>query len=380
MAKRKHLISIITVLGILAIGAGGMLLLSSRKAESEKEEETVITREVQTRLIYPESEQIWIEGQGFLEPARILGVTPSIGGILNFTKDELKSGVRVEKNELLFSLDSRSAENTFQRARLELLRLSSGFIPLIQQASGNTEHWREYLELLSDPQSRNIPPPPAKEGREHLLAASQGILSAWHRLDEAAYLLDQHQVRAPFSGALKGNGITEGSLVAPGMVLAELIDTGHLEIAATLPRNDLSSIQPDAPVLIKKEGTLEEYQGKIARIAPVLQAGTATVYISITEVPESDSLLPGTFVTMKIKGQDLREAYRVPRRTLLENKLPVYRDGTLHLIEVEIIASQGDDILLEASFPPGTELVTTTIQTPLEGMLLKREGDHAPDA
>ena len=65
----------------------------------------------------------------------------------------------------------------------------------------------------------------------------------------------------------------------------------------------------------------------------------------------------------------------MPRRLLTGGRLPVYDDGVLALLDVTILAYQGEDVLLAPTFPEGTELVTTVIQTPLTGMALRKETD-----
>jgi multidrug efflux pump subunit AcrA (membrane-fusion protein) len=380
MFKNKRLASLFSVISILAVGTGIMLLLSSKKAEASKQEETIIIREVFTQSLTAEPVQKWIEGNGFLEPSKTVVLTSVPGGRITFVKQGLKAGIQVKKNEILLRLDERVAKNNFHKARLELLRISSGFLSMIQQDSDNIDTWKNYLNILASTKSRDIPLPPTQEGRETLLAGTQGLFTAWYNLDAAALFLEQHVIRAPFEGTLMGTGIGPGSLISPGQALAELIDTRYLEIPITIPESQLESIELNSPVIISHESGSEKISGIVKRIEPVLRAGTAVIHITLREFEPSNLWIPGAFVSVFIEAEYIPAAYRIPRRLILDGKLPVFLQGKLHLEPVTILGKQGEDIFLDVTFPEGTELVLTTLQTPLEGMLLKKEDDNAPDA
>ena len=379
MSGKKKIASILTTAVILIAGGAIMFLLSAKKAESEKKEESEIIREVNTQPLYPEDVETWVEGGGFLKSGRTLAITAGVGGRIKYSKGELKGGEKVNQGDLLLSLDSRTAENLFHKSRLELLRLSSTFFPLIQQTSGNTDRWREYIDLLADEENRKIPRPPTEEGRETLLAASQGILSAWYTLDEAVWNLEQHRITAPFSGSLTGEGITAGSLISPGTILARLVDTDHFEAVITLPSGQLNSVVTGAEVSVVTE-TRTIPAGRVSGIEPVLQSGTARIHVDLNNGEEIPLLLPGAYVNLRIKGETLRGVYRVPRHLIHNGRVPVLKEGKLHFQEMEILTFLGDEAILKSEFEGGAKLITTILQMPIEGMPLKEEERNAPDA
>lgn len=382
MSRKKRFISILSIVGVIALGAGAMLLLTSQKAQTAKQEAPAPVREVRTLTLEAEEVQLWIEGSGFLTPARTLELKTSLGGQVAFAEGNLKGGTEVTQGERLLLLDNRSAENGYHTARLELLKLCSAFLPQVQDRTEDYQSWREYITLIEKARGGFIPAPPAREGRQSLLAATQGVSAAWYRLKEAALTLEQHELTAPFSGILTGSGVSVGSWITPGVPLATLVDRSRLELPLPLSRVRLKEITVGSEVLLKTTGEDEEIPGRVERIEPILTPGaqTALVHVVIDNPPDSPAWLPGGWVSARIRGRRLDGAYRVSRRHMVGDRLPIFEEGKLRLLNVTKLAEQGEEIFLAPILPEGTEMIITTLQIPLEGMALVKEGSHAPDA
>ncbi len=375
MSKKQKLLSVLGIVGVLAAGTAGMLLLTSFKAEAARQEAEIVYRDVRTETLYSAPRQARVTGNGFLQASRSLEVQVPLSGRTVYAKDGLKGGVPVEQGEVVLRLDDRRARIGYGNARLELLRLSSAFLSQMNGDPAGRDRWERYLTLLEDPAITDIPAPPAAPGRERLLAATQGVLGAWYALDEATLTLEDHALTAPFAGTLIGDGVTEGAWVAPGVPLATLADTERLELSLALTAEDLAQVAPGATVSLTRPGSDGILTGTVIRIEPQLQAGSQTARALIVTDPPVDgqAWLPGTFAEASIEGTLYDQAFRVPRRLLTGGRLPVYDDGALALLDVAILAYQGEDVLLAPTFPEGTELVTTVIQTPLAGMALRKE-------
>ncbi|MDT8299729.1 MAG: HlyD family efflux transporter periplasmic adaptor subunit, partial [Spirochaetaceae bacterium] len=231
-----------------------------------------------------------------------------------------------------------------------------------------------FIAALNEADAGNLPVPPMNGDRQKLLASTMGVVGAWHALESAALDLEDHNVRAPFTGTITGRGLSIGSWVSPGQPLATLMDTRNMELRLSVSSDKLRDIAPGDPVRVSRSGDSRPGLGEVVRIEPVLSAGSQTAMIHVAMESDGD-WLPGTFVTAEIKGRRIDSAFRVPRGALVDGRLPVYDDGKLALLPVNILAQDASDVLLAPDFPNGTLMVTTVLQNPIPGLSLGTEED-----
>lgn len=374
MTQRRKALSVFSAVGVLLIGAAGMFLLTSFKAEAAMTEQPVEIRTVRTRILLPGPQTVFIESEGFLRAARRLEIHSSVAGRVSGTLSGLKGGISAEEGDVLVSLDDRKARLAFESARTEMIRSSSGFMTSAGLSDAERSAWKGFLIELEGGDIRHLPEPPLAGERLRLLAATMGVVGAWHSLEYAAFDLADHQILAPFSGTLSGEGLSEGAWVSPGTSLAVLVETGRLELQLSLPVDDMIHVTVGDPVGITRGEDTHTLRGEVVRIEPLLTAGSQTARVHVVlEASAGEGWLPGTFVNASVAGRSIDSAYRVPRGILVGGRLPVFADGRLVLRPVTVLAHDGSDILLAADMPLGTELVVTVLQSPVEGLLLQRE-------
>jgi multidrug efflux pump subunit AcrA (membrane-fusion protein) len=371
--KRKTL-SLISISAILIIGLTAMLLLTSFKAKAEKTEEPPRIRMVETRMLNPGEQSLTIEADGFLKAPRQLDLVSPVSGKIAYALGGLGGGIAVEEGVILFRLDDRRARLAFEGARIEMVQQVNQFLSVAALSGTPQKEWDAYLSALETAGPGNLPALPEGDRRLRLLAVTKGVISSGYALEAAALDLTDHSLTAPFAGILTGDGITEGSWISPGIPLARLIETGRLELTLSLSRGDLLFLAPGDPVTVERPDDRCILEGRIERIEPQLssQSQTARVHVML-DVPEGDEWMAGSFVSARIRGRSFDYACRLPREILVGNRIPLYRDDRLVLAEVEILAYDGNDVIISSDFPEGTEYVATLLQNPMEGMSLGRE-------
>lgn len=372
--KRRKLYSALLVIGVLSIGIAALLLLSSFKAEAAIIDQAPAARTVRTRILVPGRQQMSIQAEGFLVPARSLEVFSPVAGRVVFSLGGLKGGTPVEEGEILLILDERRALLAFENARTEVIRISSQFISTAGLDSAARTEWSDYLSGLESASADRLPAMPGLDDRQTLLAATMGVSGARLAMESTALDLTDHRVYAPFAGSLSGDGFPEGSLVSPGQPLAVLIESGRMELTLSLNTDDLNRISLGDEVMVSRPEDNLTTTGHIARIEPALTAGsqTAKVHVSL-ENHIGESWYPGAYVHAGIAAEIFDGAYRVPRNALVDGHLPVLVDGELELLLISILAFDSTDVLFAADIPESTELVETVLQSPIAGMPLRRE-------
>ena len=374
--KKKKLFSVLGILGILAAGAAVMALMMNFKAEAARiESEPSEARIVQTRVLTAGPQTLLIRAEGFLKSARSLTIHSPVGGRVMETRDGLKGGTVVEEGELLLRLDDRRAALTFQGAQDAAIKSAISFITSAGLAEGDKARWNAYTQALTSARRSRVPNLPAMNARQHLLAVTKGVPEAHRKLETADISWQDHFVTAPFPGILIGEGITEGTMVSAGRKLAALSENRRLEVALSISAEDLKHVALGSRVEVSLYRTDLTLLSSVARIEPILGSGSqmGKVYAEL-EIEDPADWLPGSYVGALIHGQTIESAYRIPRGTLIEGKMPLYNSGHLRLVPVSVLAQDDADSIVSATLPPGSELVETIIQNPADGMsLVKRE-------
>jgi membrane fusion protein (multidrug efflux system) len=369
---KKKTLSALSAVAVITVGAGIMLLLTSFKAEPALLEEPVTSRLVRTEPLESTTQTQWIEADGFLESPRKLSIHTPLAGKVNFAYEGLKGGTPVQKGDLLIQLDDRRARLAFESARADMIHLTTQFITLAGMDSASRSLWENYLTALSAAPAENLPSLPTGDTRQDQLAVTKGVTGAFFRLESASIDLLDHKITALFSGVLSGDGISEGAWVSPGAPLAELWEVNPLELALTVAVSDMNQIETGTEVLVTgPDGQV--ILGQVVRKEPYLQtrSQSAKVYVSL-EFPDGEEWPAGAFVEARLRGQEWEMAYQIPREALVNGKLPLYKEDRLVLEEITILGTVGNQVIFQSPLNKGAEYVTTVLQNPMEGMLLKK--------
>ena len=372
--KRRGLVSLLSVIGILALGITALLLLVSFRAEAAAAESVVEARVVRTTVLVPENQATFIVADGFLESAGRVDIFSPVAGRVTFSEGNLKGGTPVEEGQLLVALDDRRARLAFESARSAMLSTGSRFATAAGLNASAEQAWSGYLMKLSTASAESLPAPPSLGDRESLLAATMGVTAARTALESAALDLADHRINAPFSGSLSGEGLVAGSLVSPGQILAVLMDTRRLELSLALPMDSYADISAGSDAVLSVDDGEHEIRGTVVRVEPALSPGSQAVKVHVSlEAPEDSAWMPGAWTTARIAGPVHESSFRVPRTALVNGRLPVYDKGVLELLEVDVLAYDGEDVIFGAAGIQSLEMVTTVLQKPVEGLQLERE-------
>lgn len=135
------------------------------------------------------------------------------------------------------------------------------------------------------------------------LAAQAGLADAQARLSSAEKNLRNTQVRAPFAGIVAEKSVSPGDIVSPGAAMFTVIDPRSLRVEASVPAVALGDIRIGAPVTFTVNGADRTLEGRITRIAPMVNAQTRQVAIQATVPNNAGALVAGLFVDGRVAAQ-----------------------------------------------------------------------------
>ena len=125
-------------------------------------------------------------------------------------------------------------------------------------------------------------------------------------------------------------------------------------------------------------GSAEPIEGRIARVAPEIDAATGgvTLYAEL-DSDQADLLRPGTFVSVEIEGVAHENTLLVPETALYDDDhLYVIRAGRMAAIDVEILDRDGSQVIIAADIPQGERIITTRLSQAGEGVAVQVEGEE----
>ncbi|MCP4996965.1 MAG: hypothetical protein GY934_24785, partial [Gammaproteobacteria bacterium] len=93
-------------------------------------------------------------------------------------------------------------------------------------------------------------------------------------------------------------------------------------------------------------------------------------------------LLFGSFVAAEISGKEYDHVATLPRHVLRgRNQLyTVNQENRLQIREISLLRGDAESLFVASGLEPGDRVITTAIEAPVTGMLLRVEGDLADSA
>jgi hypothetical protein len=358
-----------------------MSVLGSTEKSSNKREVEPEVRLVETQSVDFEDMVLEIEGNGVVESQKSLNTVSEATGLVMFAKNDLKDGTYVRSGELILEVDSREVENNLFTLRSEFMNALALVLPEIKIENETAYHrWHNYFNSLDIHQT--IPDlPEITDSQEKIKLSGRGIFSKYYAVKNQEILLSKYRITAPFSGYIKSNGIIKGSFVAKGQQLFTLSDAINVEIAVPLLIEEVNLINfsiPPAAKIYPDKYQNEVLYGKIYRKETLLNRNSQTlnVYVSFTNRKLNSLFLPGNYVTVKIEGAQLKNVAKIPRYVVdNDNYVFTMEEGKLARRKVEVIAMQGNYVIIKKASDQDMKIITTILQKPLIGMNIKSNNE-----
>lgn len=243
-------------------------------------------------------------GTAALEPARQAQVAAKTNGVLIQLLTE--EGRKVTAGQVLARLDG-------ERARLELAR-----------AEANLQRLEKNLSRAEDLNSRKLI---SAEAFDQIRADAATQRAAW---ELAKLELSYTDIVAPIDGVVSERMVKEGNLIQPNQVLFRIDDFNPLLAVLNVPERELAIMRSDLDVRMLVDALPGEvFTGKVARVSPVVEAGTGTFRVTAEFRDETGRLKSGMFGRLQIVYDTRAEALTIPRGALTEE------DGQAFVFVVE---------------------------------------------
>lgn len=337
-ARASLFLGALLTLAIPACGPMGRADASDRGADKEDEEE--IPTPVVTSKVFQGEINAQIKATSTIEAERMVTVhAESTGRItsLSFEEgDELKEGQQLAR-----------IKQDLQRSGLERASTS------LSQAKRDLDTVRKLFQ-------RGV------ASQDELTTAELAYDNAQLDVKDRRRDVRNTKVIAPFAGTVTERFVSEGAFVASGAQVLSIVDFDTLVARVYVPEKELDRLKvgQDAEIVGKaargRHGT-----GTLRRIAPVVDATTGTVKLTIGLPPDlvagDSGFLPGMYAEVTLTTETRPTATLVPKQALVYDEeqpyLFVAKGDRVERVRVEIGLSDRDHAEIIEGAGVGDEIV-----------------------
>ncbi len=366
--------------------AGPIPVIASGTVQAR--EEVTIGAQVAGRLAY-------------VHPAfREGGTVPAGATLLRIEANDFQNQVRIAQADVAAqNVAVLQAQEEVAIAREELERFGAREAGLAA-ASGSQILPPEELAAARNAQRQSTVSTNGLATREPQLRSAEAARDrANASLDVAQLSLSRTRISAPFTGLVREENVSVGTLVQPGQALGSVVSTSSYEVRLSITPDEAALIPGllgagrsgiPAAVFYDFGGLTYRWDAVVDRADSSLDAQTRNVEVflrvsspltggrlvaeeGVESVSPAPPLLLGAFVRAEITGSSIDSYAAIPAPALRPgNEIWVVRDGKLQILPVRVI-QRTDDLayVTTPSLAQGGYLVTSSLGAPVNGMAVR---------
>jgi HlyD family secretion protein len=260
---------------------------------------------------------------GNLIGAQTVDVAPKAGGRLQSVS--VKLGDRVRQGQVIAKIEDRElleqvnqAEASHRVAEAGVRRSEADLsLALTNVDRARNLFGRQLLpkQQLDDAEARYTSAVAQLDLSKAQVAQSEA------RLKELRINLANTSVVSPTDGFVSLRHVDPGAWVSQNAPVASVVDISSLRLVANVVEKDLRAVNPGDPAVVEVDAYPgEKFNGRIARVSPILDPATRTAQMEI-EIPNRDNKLkPGMYakVTLEVDSRD--NVLIVPKASLVDSE------------------------------------------------------------
>ncbi len=189
------------------------------------------------------------------------------------------------------------------------------------------------------------------------------------------------KVRAPMAGTVTERFVDEGAFVTSGAQVVSIVDFSSLVARMFIPERELDRVRVGQPAtVVGKAATGRRAEGKVLRIAPVVDPTTGTVKVTVALPPEASGgergFLPGMYAEVTLITERHEGATLLSKAALVHEDERAYvfvvEGDTAHKVAVETGLEDGDVVEIVSGVEPGQEVVVAGQSALEDGSRIQR--------
>ncbi len=370
--KRRQLIIILSIIGIIIISLVIMMALNGMAEESKM-------HPVKEKIIYVKTEKVdytniesYIAGSGRLASQSLVDISAEVQGKILQGNVPLKKGQTFKKGDVLLRIYNEEFKLALRAKKSRFLTLIANILPDLKvDFNSSFDKWNLFFDDINP--EKNLPElPEINEKKEKIFLASRNILSEYYSIKSDELRLVKYSIRAPFTGVYSQVYSEVGSIANPGARLGQILRTDKLELEVPIDINEVKWLQTGDNVELASENDIQHWQGKIIRIAEYVDPTTQAISVFIRVSPDKENpLYNGQYLNAIFKGKVIENSFSIPRNAFYNyNEVYVVVDDKLQKRIITVEKTNRDNLIL-SGLKQGVDVVVEPLINMVENTEVK---------
>ncbi len=362
----KRTLIVIAIMALAGLGAWRLRQSGQEEAAAKSAPRGPVSRQVTVDLAKVETgsiqEQILITGA--LKPKEQVDVTVKAPGRVE--KILVHVGDSVKVGDLIAELEQEELKQQVNRAQASL-SVSRAALTQREAELSNAEANLKRAEMLMNDGLISAQDLEARKTGYQVVQAQVRLSQAQVRQAEAELRelnirLGHTQIFAPIHARVAHRYVDVGALVSPSIPIVRLVNLDTMVTAASVPEREVGKLRVGnrATVRVDAFGS-QSFQGRVARISPVLDAATRSANIEIEIANPGGLLKAEMFARVELDLASTRETTLIPREALVyrgqQPGVYLLEDNQHAFVPIETGLMQGEKVEVLGGIQPGKTIV-----------------------
>lgn len=380
---------VLTPIAIVFFAIVGLIIVAALAPKPAKKPTIIKAPLVEVQDIERKNIRFTIASQGSVLPRTQTNLVSEVSGQITSVNEKFNVGGFFTKGEVLLSIDDISYRVNLLQAQS---RLDAAKAVLVEEQARKEQAEDEWLltgKALSQAPVLALRLPQLQKAKADVKAAEADVT-------DAEVKLARTKIRAPYDAMIKEKQVEIGQYVSTGSTLAMTFAVDYAEVRLpikqrdveflNLPRiNQQGSKSSKVDIFYQLLGKQYTWQSNLTRYEGEVDSRSRVHYV-VAQVDDPYRVLSstahqelriGTFVNANIDGKMVNDIVAIPRDALHgANKLYLVDDNNkLHIQEISILRNDADFVYSHDNLSASHRLITTQMETPVEGMALRIVGE-----
>ena len=369
----------------IAIGLGLVYLVGSKVYEANRQAAAPAKKKAGGRMVNVDLASVRV-GEvreellltGALKPKEVVDVNAKATGRVE--KIHFLVGDLVREGQLIAELEDDELLQQVKRSEASIEVSQAGVAQRkaeLANTKANLERARQlFEEELLSPQEYQQQQTSLEVVNAQVSLAEAQSAQAQASLNELKIRLEQTRIYAPMTGVVAERGVDPGALVNPNNPIVRIVNLSTMVTQGNVPERNIGKLRVGNQTKVEVDAIPgKAFSGRVARIAPVLDAATRSALIEI-DIRNPELILKAEmFARITLDLGSMREATLIPRDGLVyRGRQPgvyvVEGDGDRPVFRaIETGMTREDQVEVLANLDPGTRIVG-------RGATMLRDGDR----
>ena len=381
----KFVLPVALVLGSIILVAGLVAYKRGQQAERKPEIEQALL--VDTLTAQVSSLNFTVDSQGTVRPRTETTLVTEVSGKIVSVSPDFVAGGFFRKGEVLLEIDPSDYATGLKRAEAALASRQAKLADETARSEQALKDWKN-LGNKGDPSPLALRLPQLEDAKANVSAAEADV-------EKARRDLQRTKITLPYDGLVRHKSVDVGQYVSPGTQLGVTFAIDTAEVRLPLTQHDLDYLDlpseteikqaekqyPPVTLSAERAGETELWQARIIRTEGVVDETSRAIY-AVAQVVDPYGVLGessqaelkiGTFVHAAIEGLPADNVVILPRHVLRTDNTVVAVDdqNKLQILPVTVLRSEPKKVYISSGIEAGTRIVTTNLDAPLPGTLLR---------